>query len=274
MRIDSHQHFWKYDPVKYSWIEDHMRVLRRNFLPNDLKPILEKQGFGGCVAVQADQSEEETTFLLSLAENNDFIKGVVGWVDLKAEDAKNRIQHFSSFKKLKGMRHIVQSEPDDFMLGTEFQRGISYLNEFDLTYDILVFPSQLPAAIKLALKFPNQKFVVDHIAKPLIKDGTLEPWKKDMKTLAKSPNICCKVSGMVTEANWNSWLIEDFKSYLDVVFQAFGSDRIMFGSDWPVCLLAASYQQQLDIIENYIVPLSTADKLNIMGENARKFYKL
>lgn len=274
MKIDSHQHFWKFHPIKNSWIEDHMKVIRRDFLPDDLHPILEENTIDGCIAVQADQSEEETEFLLSLADNNSFIKGVVGWVDLRAENIKERLSHFTKFNKLKGIRHIVQAEPDDYMMDEKFQRGISFLDQFELTYDILVFPSQLPAAIKLAHKFPNQKFVVDHIAKPMIKDGKLEPWKRDMQTLAKYPNVWCKVSGMVTEANWNSWLIEDFKSYLDVVFQSFGSDRIMFGSDWPVCLLAASYQQQLEIIETYISPFSPEDKRNIMGGNAINFYNL
>ncbi len=274
MRIDSHQHFWKYDTVKNSWIEDHMKVIRRDFLPNHLQPILEKNNIDGCIAVQADQSEEETEFLLSLAENNSFIKGVVGWVDLRAENIEERLAYFAKFKNLKGIRHIVQAEPDDYMLGTKFQHGISLLNQFNLTYDILVFPSQLPAAIELVNKFPNQKFVVDHIAKPLIKDGKIDPWKRDMESLAKSPNVMCKISGMVTEADWSSWKLEDFKPYLDVIFNAFGTDRILFGSDWPVCLLAASYEQQLEIIETYISSFSPEDKKKIMGENAINFYNL
>ena len=274
MKIDAHQHFWKYDPVKNSWIEDHMKVIRRDFLPQDLHPILEKNTIDGCIAVQADQSEQETDFLLSLAENNSFIKGVIGWVDLKADDAKERIEYFAKFKKLKGIRHIVQAERDDYMLGEKFQRGISFLDQFDLTYDILVFPSQLPASIKLVNKFPNQKFVVDHIAKPLIKDSKLEPWKRDMQTLSKSPNVMCKISGMVTEADWSSWKSEDFIPYMDVIFDAFGTDRIMFGSDWPVCLLAATYEKQLGILENYISASSNEIKAKIMGGNAIKFYNI
>ncbi len=274
MNIDSHQHFWKYDPVKNSWIEDHMKVIRRDFLPLDLQPILEKNAIDGCIAVQADQSEAETEFLLSLAENNSFIKGVVGWVDLKAENIEERLAYFARFEKLKGVRHIVQAEPDDYMLDEKFQRGISLLKQFDLTYDILVFPSQLPASIELVNKFPNQKFVVDHIAKPLIKEGKIENWKKNMESLAKSPNVMCKISGMVTEADWNSWKSKDFDPYLDVIFNAFGANRILFGSDWPVCLLAAEYQQQLEIVENYISHLPNEVQDKIMGGNAINFYSI
>ena len=274
MNIDSHQHFWKYDPVKNNWIEDHMKVIRRDFLPEDLQPILEKNGIDGCIAVQADQSEAETEFLLSMAENNSFIKGVVGWVDLRAENIEKRLAYFSEFKNLKGIRHIVQAEPDDYMLDEKFQQGISLLRQFDLTYDILVFPSQLPAAIELVNKFPDQKFVVDHIAKPLIKESKIEPWKTEMISLAKSPNVMCKISGMVTEADWSSWESGDINPYLDLIFNAFGPDRIMFGSDWPVCLLAASYEQQLEIVETYISSFSPEDKNKIMGGNAINFYNL
>lgn len=274
MRIDSHQHFWKYDPIKNSWIDDNMKVIRRDFLPSDLKPILEANNVDGCIAVQADQSENETEFLLSLAENNSFIKGVVGWVDLRAESIEERLAYFAKFQKLKGIRHIVQSEPDDFMLDEKFQHGISLLNQFDLTYDILVFPSQLPATIELANKFPKQKFVVDHIAKPLIKDGKMEPWKRDIESLAKLNNVLCKVSGMVTEADWNSWKLEDFSPYLNVIFESFNTDRILFGSDWPVCLLATEYEQQLGIIENYISEFSSENKAKIMGRNAINFYNI
>lgn len=274
MNIDSHQHFWKYDPVKNNWIEDHMKVIRRDFLPEDLQPILGKNGIDGCIAVQADQSEAETEFLLSMAENNSFIKGVVGWVDLRAENIEKRLAYFSKFENLKGIRHIVQAEPDDYMLDEKFQQGISLLRQFDLTYDILVFPSQLPAAIELVNKFPDQKFVVDHIAKPLIKESKIEPWKTEMISLAKSPNVMCKISGMVTEADWSSWESGDINPYLDLIFNAFGPDRIMFGSDWPVCLLAASYEQQLEIVETYISSFSPEDKNKIMGGNAINFYNL
>jgi len=274
MIIDSHQHFWKYDPHRDSWIDENMKTLRRDFLPKDLAPILEKNGINGCIAVQADQSEHETEFLLSLAKNNSFIKGVVGWVDLRADNIEERLAHYSSNNLLKGVRHIVQAEPGDFMLGEKFQYGISLLAQFGLTYDILVFPPQLPATIQFVNKFPSQKFVIDHMAKPNIKKGEMVAWKNNMEELAKSPNIYCKISGLVTEADWKNWKKEDFSPYLDLIFKAFGTNRIMFGSDWPVCKLAAEYHQQLEIIESYISSFSIEDKKKIMGENTIRFYNI
>ncbi|WP_242130875.1 amidohydrolase family protein [Aestuariivivens marinum] len=274
MRIDAHQHFWIYDPVRDAWIDDSMAVIRRDFLPKDLAPILKSNSIDGCVAVQADQSETETNFLLSCAAQNPFIKGVVGWVDLRSEQVEDRLAHFSQSKLFKGVRHIVQAEANDFMLGKAFQNGISKLEQFNLTYDILVFPPQLKAAMVLANKFPNQKFVVDHIAKPYIRDGKIEEWKVDMQELAKAENVYCKVSGMVTEANFQHWKKDDFTPYLDVIFEAFGTNRILYGSDWPVCLLAAKYEQQLNIVREYIEGFSKEEKDNIMGLNAGRFYNL
>jgi L-fuconolactonase len=274
MKIDAHQHFWKYDPVKDSWIDENMKALRRDFLPKDLAPILEKNGVNGCIAVQADQSEHETEFLLSLTKNNSFIKGVVGWVDLRADNIEERLTHYSSNNLLKGIRHIVQAESDDFMLSKKFQYGISLLTQFGLTYDILVLPPQLPATIQFVNKFPSQKFVIDHMAKPNIKKGEMVAWKNNMEELAKSPNIYCKISGLVTEADWKNWKKEDFSPYLDLIFKSFGTNRIMFGSDWPVCKLAAEYPQQLDIIASYISSFSIEDKNKIMGENTIRFYNI
>lgn len=274
MIIDSHQHFWKYDPVRDSWIDESMKELRRDFLPKDLAPLLKNNGIDGCVAVQADQSENETEFLLNLAQNNTFINGVVGWVDLRADNIEERLEHYSSNNLFKGIRHIVQAESDDFMLGKKFQNGISLLKQFDLTYDILVFPSQLSAAIQLVNKFPDQKFIIDHMAKPTIKNGKMVDWKKGIELLARSQNVNCKVSGMVTEADWKKWRKEDFTKYLDVIFDTFGVDRILYGSDWPVCLLAAEYELQLEIIGEYITKYSAEDKENIMGGNAINFYNL
>lgn len=274
MRIDSHQHFWKYDPVKNAWIDESMKAIRRDFSPEDLAPILKSANIDGCVAVQADQSEAETDFLLGFAENSEIVKGVVGWVDLMADNVEERLAVYSKNKWLKGIRHIVQSEPDDFMLRADFQHGISKLAQFGQVYDILVFPTQLPASIALAEKFPDQAFVLDHIAKPYIKDGKIDGWKEDIRQLAQFPNVHCKVSGMVTEADWANWKPEDFTPYLDVVFEAFGTDRIMFGSDWPVCLVAADYQQGLGIVEGYIAGLSADEKASVMGINAQKFYNL
>ena len=275
MVIDSHQHFWKYDPVTYSWIDDSMKVLQRDFLPSDLGPILQENGVDCCVAVQADQSERETEFLLELARENQFIKGVVGWVDLKAEGVSKRLAHYSQNEKLKGVRHIVQEEPDpEFMLRKDFQNGIRHLAEFGLTYDILVYPNQLAAAVLLSRAFPEQKFVLDHIAKPRISKGLDQEWVNNIKELASNPNVSCKVSGMVTETTNFQWQQEDFYPFMDVVLDAFGWQRIMYGSDWPVCLLGANYKEVITIVTDYISKLSNNERAGIMGLNAIDFYSL
>jgi L-fuconolactonase len=278
MNIDSHQHFWKYNPQRDGWITNEMSLLKRNFLPEDLRGELGANGIGGCIAVQADQSEAETEFLLSLASGNEWIRGVVGWLDLTSETLPERLAHFTLFKKLRGLRHIVQSEPDDrFMLRPDFCRGISRLKEFDLTFDILIYPRQLPAAIDLVAKFPEQRFVLDHMAKPAIRTSEINSWAKHVRTLAANPNVYCKVSGLVTEASWTIWRPTDFHPYLDVIFDAFGVDRLMFGSDWPVCLLAASYAQVRNLLSDYMTQSRIASSYKIdriFGGNAIEFYKL
>jgi L-fuconolactonase len=276
MKIDAHQHFWKYNPLRDSWITDEMSLLKRDFLPEHLIGELCANDIGGCIAVQADQSEAETEFLLSLASRYDsVIQGVVGWLDLSSPQLPDRQAHFAQFKKLRGVRHIVQSEPDDhFMLRPDFCRGIAKLKDFDLTFDILIYPRQLPAAIELAQKFPDQKFVLDHLAKPLIRTKEIGPWGRQIKVLASNPNVYCKLSGLVTEANWTNWQPADFDPYLDVAFDAFGVDRLMFGSDWPVCLLAASYCQVREIIEQYITRFQIDCRAKILGLNAVHFYGL
>ncbi|HTS37461.1 MAG TPA: amidohydrolase family protein [Candidatus Solibacter sp.] len=274
MIIDSHQHFWHYDPVRYAWITDEMSILKRDFLPPHLLPELKSNGVDGCVAVQAEQSEEETHFLLELAEQNGQIMGVVGWVDLSAPNVSQRLDRLAQNKKLRGIRHIAQSEPDDWFLTREdFCRGIGVLKDFNLTYDILIYPKQLPAAIKLAERFPGQNFVLDHIAKPFIRSGEIEPWAANIRALAANPNVYCKVSGLVTEAKPN-WTNADFTPYLDVVFEAFGSDRLMFGSDWPVCLVAADYKSVYGIVAGYMKNLPIAEQRKIFGLNAIRFYGL
>jgi L-fuconolactonase len=273
-RIDSHQHFWKFDPVRDSWINDEMKVIQRDFLPADLAPLLEKNKIDGCVAVQADQSEHETTFLLALASANDIIKGVVGWVDLRSEKLNDRLEYFSSFKKLKGFRHIAQVEPAGFLRGEVFSKGIAAIKDFNFTYDILIYPHQIQDAIWLVNKHPDQKFVVDHLAKPVIREKEFTSWSAHMKELASFNNVSCKLSGMVTEAIWNRWTNDDFRPYLDFIVDHFGTTRVMYGSDWPVCLLAASYEKQLNIIEEYLQSFSTSEKHKIMGENAIRFYNL
>ncbi len=275
MNIDSHQHFWQYTPMDYPWIDDHMSVLKHDFLPEDLQPYLTENNVQGCVSVQAQQTEAETVFLLQLAERYDFIKGVVGWVDLCADNAAKRLKALAKNRYLKGIRHIVQDEPDSrFMLRPDFQRGISHLARLGLTYDILIFPKHLESASHLISAFPNQPFVVDHIAKPYIKDGLIDEWKRDISKLAYFDNVHCKISGMVTEADWQNWTNEDFTPYIDVVVNAFGIDRLMFGSDWPVCLLAAEYGSMKKIVDEYFASFSRAEKEKFFGTNAINFYSL
>jgi len=274
MRIDSHQHFWKFDPVRHAWIDSSMQNIAKDFLPKDLKPLLESNLMDGCIAVQADQSETETQFLLGLAEENSFIKGVVGWVDLSAEDLSQRLEVFSKNTLFKGVRHVLQAEKEGFMLQDPFLKGISELKNFNLTYDILIYPNQLEEARLLIEKNPDQPFVLDHLAKPYIKQQKIKNWASDIKELAKYKNVYCKLSGMVTEADWNHWQFENFKKYLSVAFDTFGSDRLMFGSDWPVCLLAGSYEHVVKIIDLFIENLEQEEKNNIMGGNACNFYNL
>lgn len=273
IRIDSHNHFWQFDPVRDSWIDESMKILRKDFLPEDLLPILQNNNIDGTIAVQADQSESETNFLLRLADSHDFIKGVVGWVDFKALDIEEKLSTYSSKGKLCGFRHIAQAEADDhFLVQEKFLHGLRHLKSFDFSYDILIYPRQLEAAINLANELPDQKLVLDHIAKPMIKADIMEPWAPLLKDLGSSKNVYCKVSGIITEADHHGWSAEEIYPYLDVVFDVFGTERIMFGSDWPVCLLAGSYSQVVQLIEEYISKLDPLDQLRIFGGNAADFY--
>jgi L-fuconolactonase len=275
MKIDAHQHFWAYNVNDYGWMGPGMEILKKNHLPNHLQPLLEKTGIDGTVAVQARQIIEETRWLLELARQYPFIKGVVGWVDLRSPQLDEQLTLFKAQPKFRGVRHVIHDEPDDaFMLLDDFIRGIGMLAEFDLTYDLLLFPKHLPAAYELVSKFPAQPFVVDHIAKPLIKDGIQEPWATDLRRLAENPNVYCKVSGMVTEADWRAWQPADFQPYLDIVFEAFGPERIMLGSDWPVCTVAGSYTDIVSIIVDYIQQFSADEQAGVLGRNAMKFYGL
>lgn len=274
MVIDSHQHFWIFDPIRDNWIDESMEVIRKDFLPSDLESILETNNIDGCIAVQADQSESETDFLLELAHKSSKIKGVVGWVNLLDANVEDRLVFYSRNNLFKGVRHILQSESEDFILGDDFQNGISKLAQFGLTYDILVFPHQLKNVIKMVSKFPDQQFILDHIGKPYIKDGKLKNWEKEIRALSHFENVACKVSGMVTEGKWRNWKTSDFDTYLDVIFDAFGANRLMYGSDWPVCLLAASYKQQLNIIQDYMNTFTEVDKNKVMGLNAIQIYNL
>jgi len=275
MTFDSHQHFWDYDPEKDGWITHEMEVLKNNFTPHDLKPILNSNNIDGSVLVQVDQSEQETELLLKTANENDFIKGVVGWVNLRADNIHERLSYFSAFHKLKGFRHIVQSEPNDqFLLDRDFMRGISALQSYNFTYDILIYHRHLPVAIEFAKAFPSHKLVIDHIAKPDIKNRDIQRWKKDIQKIAELNNVYCKVSGMITEADWQKWGYVDLLPYLEAVLESFGVDRLMYGSDWPVCLLAGSYEKQLSVVQKFIESMSINEQSKIMGGNAMKFYNL
>lgn len=274
MKLDSHQHFWKYSPQQHNWIDDSMVSLKRDFLPNDLEPHLIENKIEACVVVQADQSEKETEFLLELATQYEFIKGVVGWVDLRAKNVEERLQFYSQNQYFKGVRHIVQSEKQDFLLDPAFQNGIGKLGNLNLTYDLLIYSHQIEAAIKLVSQFPNQKFVLDHLAKPNIKNGKIDPWKNQIQRMAQFSNVSCKISGMVTEADHTQWKPSDFIPYLDIVFDAFGENRILFGSDWPVCLLAASYQEVYQLITDYTANFSLEQRDKLFGANAERFYNI
>ena len=275
MRLDSHQHFWSYIPEQYPWIPKGS-ALARDWLPADLAALQAPLGFDGCIAVQAQQTVAETEWLLSLADQDPRIRGVVGWVDLQDDRVEDDLARLSKHPRLVGIRHVVQDEPDDrFMLRPAFQRGIGRLQGFRLRYDILIYPKQLPAALQLVRAFPEQPFVLDHIAKPFIRTGALSPWREQIQELARHPHVLCKVSGMVTEADHQSWGMDDFIPFLDVVFEAFGVGRLMFGSDWPVCLLAGSYARVVGLLEEYVrtrTSLGSAEAQGLWGPNAARFY--
>jgi|SRR5581483_8628475 len=275
MRIDAHQHFWRYRPEEYGWIDNSMACLRRDFLPEDLCPELERAGFDGAIAVQARQTLEETRWLLDLAIGSPFIVGVVGWVDLRSPDVKAQLAEFRGNRKLLGVRHIVQSEPDDrFLLQPDFLRGVGALEEFGLTYDILIYPRHLPVAREFVLRFPRQRFVLDHLAKPLIKSGSLHPWSAEIKALAQFPNVFCKLSGLVTEADWKNWKPEQISPYLDVALECFGPQRLMIGSDWPVCTVAATYSQAISLVTDYLGRYSSEVQDAVLGGTAARLWKL
>jgi L-fuconolactonase len=275
MHIDAHQHFWIYDPREYEWIDGTMAPLRRDFLPADLQRELEGEGFQGSVAVQARQSLRETRSLLDFATQSPFILGVVGWVDLRSPQAGADLKPLAQNPKLVGIRHIVQSEPDDrFLLQSDFLRGISLLGQFDLAYDILIYPKHLTVAAEFVRHFPEQRFVLDHMAKPEIRSGKINQWKKGIAELAAYPNVYCKLSGLVTEADCNRWKPEDMRPYLDVAFEYFEANRLMIGSDWPVCTLAGSYSQVMGLVKEYVSGHSEQEREAVLGGNAKRFWRL
>jgi L-fuconolactonase len=276
LRIDAHQHFWRFDPVRDSWITEEMQTIRRDFLPDHLQPLLQVCGIDGCVLVQADQSERENEFLLGLADAYDLIKGIVGWVDLRHPEVEQRLGYYKSFPKMKGFRHILQSEHDRaLMLNPNFKRGIAALAAHGYTYDILIHPDQLGYTREFVASFPDQPFVVDHIAKPHIKDRYItDEWRSAIRAVAAHNHVYCKISGMVTEADWQHWKPEHLRVYIDTVVEAFGTDRILFGSDWPVCLVAATYQQVFQVVKDYFSAYTADEQAAFFGGNAIKFYKL
>ncbi|MEM8888439.1 MAG: amidohydrolase family protein [Bacteroidota bacterium] len=276
MRIDAHQHFWNYSPHAYGWISEDMPEIRRSFGPQDLKPLLEKQGIDGCVSVQARQSLEENEYLLGLAEKQEFIKGVVGWVDLRSDRVEEELERYRAFPKMKGFRHVLQDEPDhNFMLQDSFVRGVKKSFAYGYTYDILIFETQLPSTLRFLEHFDTQAFVLDHMAKPMISVGKTRNWEEGIRELAQYEQLYCKVSGMVTEAKLKQWTYEDFLPFLDVIVDAFGVDRIMFGSDWPVCLLGSeNYGEMKGIVDRYFEAYTEEDQAKIFGGNAVSYYKL
>lgn len=275
MRIDAHQHFWKYDPVKDSWITDEMNVLQNDFLPNQLETLLGESKIDGSVLIQSDQTIEGNNFLINLGRESPFIKGVVGWVDLCSETAEDEISKYLETPVVKGFRHILQSEANrSFMLEPAFLRGVKLLGKYDFTYDILIFKDQLKYVPEFLKHFPNQKFVLDHLAKPDIKNHLIGEWEKGLRKLAAFDNLYCKVSGMFAEADWHHWEPVDFTPYLDIAMEVFGVDRLMYGSDWPVCLVATSYKEQFEVVKRYFSSLTPNEQNGVLGENAIRFYRL
>jgi L-fuconolactonase len=276
LTIDAHQHFWKYDPIQHAWINHEMRGIQRDFMPGDLLPLLQSAGVDGTVLVQVDQTDEENEFMLEQAGKNDFIKGIVGWVNLQSPDVEDRLFFYKKYPKIKGFRHILQGEKDRaLMLKPAFKRGIALLRKFGYTYDILIFPDQLGYTLDLTASFPDQPFVIDHVAKPYIKEKRLTgEWERAIRAVAERENVYCKISGIVTEADWKTWKAEDLYPYIDTIVEAFGTRRILFGSDWPVCLVAASYEKWHGLMTDYFSKFSRDEKAAFFGSNAVNFYNL
>lgn len=273
--IDAHHHLWRYSPRDYGWITPDMEVLQRNFLVADLESEMRTAGVEGSIAVQARQSLKETQWLLDLAERSTCILGVVGWIPLTASSLPAVLKKLEGRGQLKGVRHVIQDEPDDdFILRRDFNEGIATLLSMDLVYDILIHERHLPQTITFVKQHPSQMFVLDHLAKPRIRDGVMEPWKENLKRLAENENVFCKLSGMVTEADWAKWTLEGLRPYLDAALEAFGAERLMAGSDWPVCLLASTYKQWWSALHEWCSGLRQAQSEEILGGTARRVYKL
>jgi L-fuconolactonase len=274
MRIDAHQHFWNYDSERFDWINDDMAALRRNFLPEDLYPILQASQIDGCIAVQAEEHLRETAFLLELCEDHPWVLGVVGWAELAQDNLDEILDQWSNYSKLLGFREVLQSKEPEYMLRKEFIRGIHKLGQRGYTYDLLTYPQQLPAALQLVDACPNQFFVIDHLSKPDIKAGDWKAWKKSLQPFSERELVYAKVSGMVTEADWKKWSPADLFPYLEITLELFGPKRLLFGSDWPVCLVAGQYKEVLGVIESFADQLSAHEKEALFGGTAQEFYKI
>jgi len=273
--IDTHHHYWNYNPVEFDWIDEEMAVIRKSYLPEDLKATLSLTSVSGVITVQARQSLDETNWLLGLAAENDFMKGVVGWLPLHSNDFEKVLEEYQQNRWLKGVRHVIQGEPDpEFILGKAFNAGISQLKKFNLVYDILILEHQLPNTIKFVDRHPKQQFVLDHIAKPRIKANKLQPWAKLLTELARRENVSCKISGMVTEADYKRWTPQQLEPYFNVVLEAFGPGRLMFGSDWPVCLVATDYKKWLAQVGKVVDGFSENEKELFFHKNAEKLYQI
>jgi L-fuconolactonase len=275
VKIDAHQHFWRYSAAEYDWIDDNMRAIRTDFLPETFAPVLAPNGVSGTVAVEARQTLKETNWLLDLADEHSWIKGVVGWVPLADPNVGDTLASLVQRPRFKGVRHVVQGESDPaFLERTEFNRGIEECTKLGLVYDVLILERQLPATIKFADRHPNQVFVLDHIAKPVVQGVPSAPWVENIRELARRENISCKFSGVVTEVSGWQWTPELLRPYFDVVLEAFGPHRLMFGSDWPVCLVAASYAQWFEFVQSCVASLSANDRDRVLGGNAVQIYRL
>lgn len=275
MRIDAHQHFWNHDPVKHYWINEEMKVIRRDFSPGDLAPHLKDLKFDGTVAVQADESMAETNFLLSLAHKNDFIKAVVGWMDLSKEGAEDAMQALKMHQKLAGFRTIIQGAEDGaYLKNPIFLKNVQLLARYGYSFDLLVFHKQMESLVQFTDKLPDNRLILDHIGKPDIKNKEIKKWKEQVRILSSNPNIYCKLSGMLTEADYKNWAYDDIVPYMEISAEYFGIDRICFGSDWPVCLLAGNYKQVYDVVDRFSSQLRSAEREKIFGTNAAAFYKI
>lgn len=272
MIIDSHVHFWKYSKELLPWIDGKMKILQKDYLPNELEQTFKRNNVDGCIAVQAATEGVETRFLAELAGTHPVIKGVIGWADLQSPDAEKKLSELKAYPSIVGIRHIVQSEPDNFLYDEKFRAGISLLQQFGYTFDLLIYPRQLKAAVDFVRAFPDQNFIVDHCAKPEVKRKEIDEWRKGITDLAMFPNVSCKLSGLITEANWKEWSPHDFYPYLDIVFQAFGTQRLMFGSDWPVMLLSGIYVQWKSLLEKYMENFLPEERDAVFGFNARRVY--